>query len=78
MIYKKFIIIYRSTGSSIGNLAKGSAGLWLRRSPIEFPLSYVEKIAKLDAQPRKEIRQTVVVVKEKILLIWNKRMNQKR
>ena len=57
--------MYRSsTGSSMRNLAKGSAGLWLQRSPIEFHSSNVEKIAKMDAQRQKEVRQTVVVVKD--------------
>ena len=57
--------MYRSsTGSSMRNLAKGSAGLWLQRSPIEFHSSNVEKIAKMDAQRQKEVRQTVVAVKD--------------
>ena len=57
--------MYRSsTGSSMRNLAKGSAGLWLQRSPIEFHSSNIEKIAKMDAQRQKEVRQTVVVVKD--------------
>ena len=52
--------MYRSsTGSSMRNLAKGSAGLWLQRSPIEFLTPDVEKIAKLDAQ-HKKVRQNVI------------------
>lgn len=47
------------------NLAKGSAALWLRRSPIEFLTSNVEQMEKLDT-PQKEVRQ--VVLKEKLQL----------
>ena len=51
-----------STGSSMRNLAKGSACLWLQRSPIEFLTPDIQKIAKLDAQ-HKEVRQNIIVEK---------------
>ena len=56
--------MYRSSGSIMRNIAKGSASLWLRRNPIEYVTADAWKVEKLDALPKKV--EKVVKATEKL------------
>ena len=56
--------MYRSSGSIMRNIAKGSASLWLRRNPIEYVTTDAGKVEKLDALPKKV--EKVVKATEKL------------